>query len=153
IRQWLVDNVPSQLERSLAWGDARMGNMMFGPDFRLVGVNDWEQANLSGPMQDLGWWLFFDDYHSVDHNLPRLEGLGNRQETIDLWQDITGMKAHDIHYYEVLSGYELTILTLRTIDLARSSGAMAVRPPLHFLYRTCAMLDLEVPAEYRPSNG
>jgi aminoglycoside phosphotransferase (APT) family kinase protein len=149
IREWLLANIPATLERSLAWGDARMGNMMFGADFRLVGVNDWEQANLSGPMQDLGWWLFFDDYHSIGHGLPRLDGLGTRAETIDMWQDLTGMVAHDIGYYEALSGYELTTLAFRSIDLAERVGKMPQRPTMHFLHRTCGLIGIDVPAEFR----
>jgi aminoglycoside phosphotransferase (APT) family kinase protein len=150
IRQWLGDNVPAQLENRLSWGDARMGNMMFGPDFRLVGVNDWEQATLSGPMQDLGWWLFFDDYHSVDHDLPRLDGLGSRQETIDLWEDITGEKVHDILFYEVFTGYKVATLAMRSMNLGSVAGKGIEPPRLAFVERTCRLLDLELPAELSP---
>jgi aminoglycoside phosphotransferase (APT) family kinase protein len=149
IRDWLGNNVPAVLEEGLSWGDARMGNMMFDHDFKLVGVNDWEQASLSGAMQDLGWWLFFDDYHSVDHGLARLDGLGSRQETIDMWQNITGMTVHDIHFYEVFTGYKLATLLFRSLSLASIVGKMVERPRLHFLERTCALLDIEVPQEFR----
>src|SRR5262245_54200025 len=59
--EWLAANVPADATNGFTWGDARIGNMMFGDDLRLAGVMDWEQANLSGIRMDLGWWLYFDD--------------------------------------------------------------------------------------------
>jgi aminoglycoside phosphotransferase (APT) family kinase protein len=150
IFEWLSTHIPDVLEDGLSWGDARMGNMMFGDDFRLVGVNDWEQASLSGANQDMGWWLFFDDYHSIDHGLARLDGLGNRQETIDLWQSVTGKQIHDLHFYEVFSGFKLSTLVFRTLELGSIAGKLIARPRLLFLERTCALLGLDVPAEFLP---
>ena len=46
---WLEANLPAERANGFAWGDARIGNMMFGDDFRLAGVMDWEAANLSWP--------------------------------------------------------------------------------------------------------
>jgi aminoglycoside phosphotransferase (APT) family kinase protein len=47
VREWLWANTPDE-PFGLSWGDARMGNMMFGDDFEVVGVMDWEQASLAG---------------------------------------------------------------------------------------------------------
>jgi aminoglycoside phosphotransferase (APT) family kinase protein len=113
--EWIEDNVPASPTEGLSWGDARIGNMMFGDDFRLVAVMDWEQATLSGSLLDLGWWLFFDDVHSLD--APRLDGLGGRQETIDLWEEWTGLSANDVLWYEVFAGVRVATLTLRTMNM------------------------------------
>jgi aminoglycoside phosphotransferase (APT) family kinase protein len=115
VAQWLRDNVPADHVDGLSWGDARMGNMMFGDDYELVGVMDWEQASLVGGAVDLGWWLFFDDFHSVDHGLPRLEGLGGRQETLDLWEELVGSPAPDTRWYEIFTGYAVLQLSVRTL--------------------------------------
>src|SRR5262249_52556124 len=48
---------PANQPQGLVWGDARLGNMMFGEDFRVVAIMDWEQPSLGGALQDLGWWL------------------------------------------------------------------------------------------------
>lgn len=110
---WLDTNRPATHVDGLSWGDARIGNMMFGDDFRLRAVLDWEQASRAGGLRDLGWWLFFDDYHSIDQGVARLDGLGTRQETIDYWQEHVGQVVTDLTWYEVFAGFSLVQLWLR----------------------------------------
>lgn len=148
IRQWLGDHLPASRTDGLAWGDSRIGNMMFADDFTVAGVMDWEQANLGGAMQDIGWWLFFDDYHSLDHGLARLDGLGTRQETIDLWQELTGRRVVDLHWYEVFAGYQLSCLAMPGRRASKQPVQRVVRN--QFLVRTCHLLDLDLPQEYAP---
>jgi aminoglycoside phosphotransferase (APT) family kinase protein len=121
---WFDRHRPAAPASGLSWGDARIGNMMFGHDFRLAGVMDWEQASLGGPMQDLGWWLYFDDIHSTYAGLTRLDGLGTRQETLDLWRDLTGYAAADLTWYEAFAGYKLAVIMARgySQDRAESPG-------------------------------
>ncbi len=116
--EWLATNQPSERMEGLSWGDARMGNMMFGSDFRLVGVMDWEQASLSGPLFDLGWWLFFDEAHSTGLGVPRLDGLGTRRETIERWEQRLGVKATDLLWYEAVAGFKVSVLSMRSRVLA-----------------------------------
>jgi aminoglycoside phosphotransferase (APT) family kinase protein len=113
--EWVRANRPHAGGLGLAWGDARIGNMMFGDDFRLAGVMDWEQASLGGARHDLGWWLLFDDFHSVYQDIPRLDGLGNRQETIELWESLAGERAGDLTWYEAFACYKLALIVLRTM--------------------------------------
>ena len=75
---------------------------MFDDDFQLVVVMDWELTSLGTPIMDLGWWLFFDDVHS--ETFPRLPGLGNRQDTIERWEQGTGLSADGVEWYEILAG-------------------------------------------------
>lgn len=113
--EWVFGNVPpTRPDDGVSWGDARMGNMMFGDDYRLVGVMDWEQVSLGGPLLDLGWWLFFDDVHSVGQGVERLPGLGTRQETIDIWEDATGLSAAGVEWYEIFAALRVVTLTIRT---------------------------------------
>jgi aminoglycoside phosphotransferase (APT) family kinase protein len=146
VLDWLTANAPAQAEPGLSWGDARIGNMMFGDDFEVIGVMDWEQASLAGPMADLGWWLFFDEIHSVDAGIARLDGLGTRQETIDMWQDLTGQRVGDLHWHEVFTGFKTGLLALRSRDLLTLGTARpGVRSP--FLTKACRLLDLPLPEE------
>jgi aminoglycoside phosphotransferase (APT) family kinase protein len=109
---------------------------------------DWEQVSLGGSMHDLGWWLLFDDFHSIDHGIPRLDGLGDREETLAFWEDRTGRSARDVHWYEVYAGWKVSAISMRTMTLGVTDGKLqrAVRNP--FLVRTCRLLDLEPPPEY-----
>jgi aminoglycoside phosphotransferase (APT) family kinase protein len=140
VAQWLRDHVPADHADGLSWGDARMGNMMFGDDYRLVGVMDWEQASLAGGAFDLGWWLFFDDFHSVDHGLPRLDGLGNRQETLELWQELVGTPAPDTRWYEIFAGYAVSQLSLRTLVMYGGKPTDDDLVASGFYGRTCDLL-------------
>lgn len=143
---WLAANAPSQAAPGLSWGDARIGNMMFGDDFQVVGVMDWEQASLAGPHADLGWWLFFDEIHSTEAGVPRLDGLGTRQETVDLWQDLTGEQVGDLLWHEVFTGCKAGLLALRSRDLLTIGSARA-HGPNPWLTRACRLLDMPVPKE------
>ncbi|NUU26348.1 MAG: phosphotransferase family protein [Streptomycetaceae bacterium] len=145
---WLHAHRPARSTPGLSWGDARVGNMMVGDDFRIVGVMDWEQANLGGPVADLGWWLFFDHIHSAAQDVPRLDGLGGRQETIDLWQDLTGRHienlSDNLHWQEVFAALKAGLLALHT---RRSMQLPVAGRPNPFLQRACQMLGFGVPAD------
>ena len=116
-RLWehLEANVPAEPPTGLSWGDARLGNTMFDDDFQLVVVMDWELTSLGTPIMDLGWWLFFDDVHS--ETFPRLPGLGNRQETIERWEQGTGLSADCVEWYEILAAVRLATLVIRSMVL------------------------------------
>jgi aminoglycoside phosphotransferase (APT) family kinase protein len=111
--EWFTKHRPTNMPAGLSWGDARMGNMMFGADFKLTGVMDWEQASLGGCMFDLGWWLSFDKLHSTTLGLSRLEGLGTRAETLDLWRERTCLETDDLEWYEAYAGYTLSVTVAR----------------------------------------
>lgn len=130
--EWLAANVPADATNGFTWGDARIGNMMFGDDLRLVGVMDWEQANLSGTRMDLGWWLFFDDFHSTHRGLVRLDGLGTRAETIAMWEDRVGERAGDLTWYEVFTGFQVGLLSFRTMTILGSPNAVDYESNLGF---------------------
>jgi aminoglycoside phosphotransferase (APT) family kinase protein len=145
LADWLDANVPADCPEGFAWGDARMGNMVFGDDFRLVGVLDWEQANNAGTRQDLGWWLFFDYFFSTGIGLKRLDGLGTRDETIGMWESIVGERAGDLTWYEVLAGFKVAILAVRTFVLLDSPDARSPRA-IPVLGHTCELAGLPLGA-------
>ena len=64
-------------------------------------------------MKDLAWWLVLDEHFSAGVGLARLEGLGSRQETIDLWEELTGKRAGDLRWYEVFAKFQIALLTYR----------------------------------------
>ncbi|MET8649668.1 phosphotransferase family protein [Nocardia aurea] len=138
---WLRNHRPSNSVVGLSWGDARIGNMMFDDDFRVVGVMDWEQVSFAGPVSDLAWWLLFDEAHSTGQGLPRLPGLGTRDETIALWQELTGLRADHLRWHEVFAGVKAGLLSMR-------SRRMLELPPsgtrrYSFLRRACEMVGIE----------
>ena len=113
LSDWLAKQLPEDRPAGFAWGDARVGNMMFGDDFRVVGVMDWEAATLGGIRQDLAWWLFFDQWNGPARGLPVLDGFGTREETIAFWEERVGEEAGDLTWYEVFTAFQITLLSIR----------------------------------------
>ena len=124
--EWVRANRPHVPGIYLSWGDARLGNMMFGNDFRLAGVLDWDQMSLADPRHDLAWWLFFDEHFSGGFGVDRLEGLGGRKETIATWEELTGLTAGDLGWHEAYVTYKLGLITMKTlVDGGRPYDASA----------------------------
>jgi aminoglycoside phosphotransferase (APT) family kinase protein len=78
--RWLRQRLPSPADATLAHGDYRIGNVIFGPE-GVRSILDWELAHIGDPMEDLGWicvrsWRFGNDSKPVG-------GLGTREE---FWQ-------------------------------------------------------------------
>jgi aminoglycoside phosphotransferase (APT) family kinase protein len=118
--EWVEAHRPHDPGVHLSWGDARIGNMMFGDDFQLAGVLDWDQMSLADPRHDLTWWLYFDNHYSVGVGVPRPEGMGDRAETIALWEDLTGLRSGDLTWYEVFMAYKLSMISMKTFMAAKA---------------------------------
>jgi aminoglycoside phosphotransferase (APT) family kinase protein len=115
---------PKNQPPGLVWGDARIGNMMFGEDFDVVAVMDWEQPSLGGALHDLAWWLVLSDVmHGATPTEPVLAGMGSRAETIALWHEISGISTDDIEWYEDFSRLKMACCGLRTARLGRHPAA------------------------------
>jgi aminoglycoside phosphotransferase (APT) family kinase protein len=114
---WLCGNLPTDRPTSLAWGDARIGNMIFR-DFTCVAVLDWDMVSLAGGESDLAWWILQDQGSAA-----RLPGIGSLDETIGLWEQVTGRRAHDLHYYLTFNAFRLGAIRIRLAhQMAAISG-------------------------------
>lgn len=117
--RYLEENFPSAATEALSWGDARLGNMMFR-DFECVAVLDWDLASLGGPLVDLGFWIFMEQSWPD----PRLDGLGDRDETLRIWERETGISAESVHWYEVFAGYRLAAALVSHDRKMRAKGVV-----------------------------
>lgn len=90
---WVRANRPAApAERTLCWGDARPGNLLFR-DFEVTAVLDWEMVEIGDPLMDLGWWLFLERYHTVGSGLPVPPGFPDAAEAVARWEELTGRTA------------------------------------------------------------
>jgi aminoglycoside phosphotransferase (APT) family kinase protein len=122
---WLRASLPDDDDRGLSWGDARMGNVMFGENFDVAAMLDWEQASLIGPTADLAWWLFFEEMYSVGQGVPLLEGMGTREQTLERWCELTGREPRHLEWHEVFVGYKMANLAIRTTVVMTSARGAA----------------------------
>ena len=114
----LKDRWPDNQPEGVVWGDSRLGNMMFDDNFDVIAVMDWEQPSLGGALHDLAWWLTLSQlHHGGTPEKPALEGMSSRQETIDLWEELTGKSAADIAWYEDFTHLKMSCLGVRMAAL------------------------------------
>ena len=69
---WLKGNRYAPERVTLCWGDARMPNTIYGPDFEVQGVLDWEMAYIVDPESDLVWYFYLDLQYSDGYGIHRL---------------------------------------------------------------------------------
>ncbi|PEQ10397.1 aminoglycoside phosphotransferase [Novosphingobium sp. PC22D] len=106
---------PDHRPEGMVWGDARIGNMMFDADFRVVAVMDWEQPSLGGALHDLAWFcVLAETMHGPNavHGAP-LEGMGSHDETVALWEQLCGKSAEGLGWYEDFTHFKMTCTAVR----------------------------------------
>ncbi|MET0378776.1 MAG: phosphotransferase family protein [Spongiibacteraceae bacterium] len=113
----LQQTAPANRPAGIVWGDARLGNMMIGADYRVAAVMDWEQTSLGGALHDLGWWLFHERLQLLGVGGVLPEGLGTREQTIALWSELTGLSTESIDWYEAFAAFKMGCLSVRMLDL------------------------------------
>lgn len=122
-RAWTYLNQqrPFNTKITLCWGDSRLGNQMFR-DTSCVALLDWEMACLSDPIQDLAWFVHFDDLFSEGLGVARLEGIPSRDETIARYEDLTGFETKNFDYYEIFAAFRFTLVIERLGKLGEQVG-------------------------------
>lgn len=120
-RRWLADHAPMRPPDGLAWGDARIANMVFR-DSRCVAVLDWETVSLAGAESDLGWWIFFDWMMSDGWGVARLEGIGDGAKLVKAWEGFSGRRAENMEWHEVFATWRFSLISDRARMLMRQRG-------------------------------
>ncbi len=119
---WLRDNLYEPEHPVLCWGDSRLSNILYGPDFDVIAVLDWEIAYIGDRAADLAWLLFVDWACSEYLGVPRLPGTPGRAETIAYYERLTGRAVHHLRYHEVLAALALACPVMRLQTKFRTDG-------------------------------
>ena len=141
----LAVTMPDDRPVGLVWGDARLGNMMIDQSGEVAAVMDWEQTSLGGPLNDLAWWLHHEHLLTDARGVPRLEGMGSREETIALWSEVSGKSVSDMEWYEPFTVFKMCCLGIRTwkLNTVMSRGFDPVYNPGSL--RLASLLDIAPP--------
>jgi len=153
---YLRENKFAPKRIALCWGDCRIGNMVFGGNDKVVGVLDWEMAYLGNPEEDLGWFTYFDWMLSEGWGTPRLEGFPNSEEIVSHWENVTGWKAENMFYHELLAAFKFGVITVKLAKLMKANKA-----PMPEDYdtnnpstqRLASLLELPPPGEVREKTS
>lgn len=110
---WLKDNLYEPEHVSVVWGDARMSNILYGPDLDIRGALDWEMAYLGDHEADLAWLLFLDWACSEFEGHAPLPGTPTREETVARYEELTGWTVKNLQFNEILAAVQLSLPLLR----------------------------------------
>jgi len=108
---WCAQRRPSSTERGLVWGDARLGNLVYGDDLAPVAVLDWEMAVLGPAELDLGWYLFLE--RTALQFTEQLPGFPEREGTIARYASRLGRGVRDVDWYEAWGGVRAACIQVR----------------------------------------
>jgi aminoglycoside phosphotransferase (APT) family kinase protein len=122
--EWLRDNIYEPEHLVLCWGDSRLSNILYGPDFEVTGVLDWEIAYIGDHEADLAWLLFVDWACSEYEGVPRLDGTPSREETVDRYEQLSGRAVRNLRYNEVLAAVEIGLPVSRLETRLRNEGLL-----------------------------
>lgn len=146
---WLAANRPT--ETALSWGDSRLPNVIYR-DFSPVGLLDWDLVSLAGPQTDIAWWILMTPQDSLG-----LDGIGSNDEFVDLWEELTGRTATDLHWYLVFGAYRLAAIMAKLFSMFVAQGRMPAEVAdgelatgMH-VQMLAGLLELEPPAGVTPA--
>jgi aminoglycoside phosphotransferase (APT) family kinase protein len=110
------------LPDTIVWGDARLGNMLF-VDGRPSALLDFEFCHVGLREFDVAFFSVFDDI-LARHFLhrARLPGYLGHDETLDLYEAITGQRLGDRAYFTLMACTYSALATTRVLQGRAASG-------------------------------
>ena len=128
---WLSDNRPvDDREPVLNWGDARIGNMMFGDELEVNAILDWEMVGLGQPDVEVAWWLFLLRHHTEGIGMPYPSGFPSREEVVAIYEKAASRSVDHLDFYEVWAALRLSILMHRAGNLMIEVGLLPSDAPM-----------------------
>jgi aminoglycoside phosphotransferase (APT) family kinase protein len=156
----LFANKPRDARDCVLWGDARIGNVIFGDDNSVAALLDWEMAALGPGEADLAWWIVMDSLLSEGIELPRLAGLPDRGESIAFYERVSGQAVVHIEYYEIFAALRFALVLIRATERYRSVGVVAPdstfglnSPPMRLLAQQLEVADSRVEPRDSKADG
>lgn len=128
---WLRDHRPDpEPPPSLLWGDPRLGNVVFGPDFTARALLDWEMASIGPAEMDLAWFVGLHDVSTAGAG-GDLPGFLTHDEVLTRWAGRLGRPVVDYRWFEVfgLVRSDSIFLRIRTMLLATGLDQPWLRGP------------------------
>ncbi|EHN11033.1 putative phosphotransferase [Patulibacter medicamentivorans] len=129
--RWIDEHRPAEEGAPvLNWGDARVGNVLFGDDLAAAAVLDWEMVTVGPRELELGWWLFLQRHHTEGIGAPLPEGWPTREQVIARYEQLTGHEVRDIDFYEVWAATRLSSIMHRAGNMMIAAGMLPPDAPM-----------------------
>jgi aminoglycoside phosphotransferase (APT) family kinase protein len=104
---------------SLCWGDPRIGNVLYGPDWSQRALLDWEIASIGPAEMDVAWFLELHDTAAVGGDLP---GFAPSVEMRDRWSARVGREVQAYGWFVVFSLLRAEAIYQRIRTMLLASG-------------------------------
>jgi aminoglycoside phosphotransferase (APT) family kinase protein len=118
---WLAAHDPHDERVGVAWGDARLGNVIWR-DYRPAVVCDWEAVALGPTEADLGWWLMFDRMSFDDEGATRMDGFPTREEMVQIYEEVSGREVRDPEFWEIFGAMRYVAIMIPLADRMTAAG-------------------------------
>jgi aminoglycoside phosphotransferase (APT) family kinase protein len=123
---FLESERPNNARTTLAWGDAKLGNVLFAPGppeaRRVAAIVDWEMATLGDPEFDLASLLISDQRAQAEADGP-LEGTPDEQELLAMYEAASGERVRNFHYAKVFATFWRGAVQTKYLRRMRAHGA------------------------------
>lgn len=140
---WLEQHQPADRPAVLDWGDSRIGNMLYR-DFAPVAVLDWEMATVGPREVDVAWMVFLHRFFqdlAEKFEMPGIPGFMAATDVCAAYEDLTGYRPTDLHWYEVYGALRFAIVSVRTSTRGIAYGQMEAPPDPDDLIMFRTLLD------------
>lgn len=109
LRRRLLESVPKGPRIGLFHGDFQATNHLY-EDGRLVAVLDWELAGVGPVLNDLGWYMMFNDAMSWAHASRSVAPLPDPSEIQAMYAEAAGSYPEEVGWFRALAGYKFSII-------------------------------------------
>jgi aminoglycoside phosphotransferase (APT) family kinase protein len=119
---WLQSHRPQpEPPLSLCWGDPRISNVLYGPDWSQQALLDWEMASIGAGEMDVAWFVALHELTSeaLGTDLP---GFLDRRGMLDHWAARLGRPLVAFRWFEVLALVRSDAIFLRIRAMLLASG-------------------------------
>ena len=119
LMNWLLNNLPKEVNYSLIHNDFKYDNIVLNKDdySDILGVLDWEMSTIGDPLFDLGttlgYWVQNNDHpllKEISLSPTTSSGNLNRMELIDNYEKYSKIKVNDPVYYYVFGLFKISVI-------------------------------------------
>jgi aminoglycoside phosphotransferase (APT) family kinase protein len=123
--EWCRATMPgTEPEPVVLWGDARLGNVMFDDERRVVAVLDWELASLGPPEMDVAWFVALDEL-TAKATGARAEGFEDRSAVLARYEARLGRPLVDLRWHEIFALVRSIAINDKLARLVTAAGGTA----------------------------
>lgn len=119
---WLREQRPdTEPPLALCWGDPRLGNVVYGPDFTVRAALDWETASIAPAELDLAWFVGLHEL-AADTFGGDLPGFLAHDDALARWTRGAGRDVVRYEWFEVMSMLRSESIFLRIRRMLLAAG-------------------------------